>query len=310
MWAMQLTSPQRFTRVEVPDPNPGDGQMLVRLSCASICASDIPKFRGITTPQLRNPGYPIHECIGYVTISKADGFVSGDRVLTMPVNDCGLAQNVLADIRATHKVSCHELTDQVATLIQPVATVLHAVDRLSLRPGIRVVIFGLGPIGLIFSHVLSGQSAEVRGVDLVDRTSFAADFRLAETQCCSSQEWLPADPPEIVIEAVGHQQQTLIDALHAVKHQGTVLVFGVPDDTYYALPIQTIFDKNLALISASQPPWRRYFTLAEDYVSQHYDVFARLVTHQMPISQVEDAFQSCSRPAPERLKVVLNVEEA
>ena len=64
-----------------------------------------------------------------------------------------------------------ELSHVEATVVQPLCTVLHQLDRIPEVAGKRVAVIGQGSIGLLFSHALKARGAAwVTGVDRVDRT--------------------------------------------------------------------------------------------------------------------------------------------
>ena len=67
-------------------------------------------------------------------------------------------------------------------------------------------------------------------------------------------EW---EPPDICIEAVGHQTETLNDCFELVRKRGTVVAFGVPDQPVYAVEFETFFRKNAHLIAVVTPEWSR-----------------------------------------------------
>jgi L-iditol 2-dehydrogenase len=96
-------------------------------------------------------------------------------------------------------------------------------------------------------------------------------------------------PPDICIEAVGHQMDTVNDCLELVGRQGTVLAFGVPDHLVYALEYETFFRKNASLIAAVTPVWKVYLAQARDLFLLHQAEFEAWVTHRFPIRQAEAA---------------------
>src|SRR5438874_12178800 len=65
---------------------PGDGDVLVRTSFASICGTDLHTIcLGVTRARLpAPPGYPGHEGVGEVVESRHADLAAGDRVLTVP----------------------------------------------------------------------------------------------------------------------------------------------------------------------------------------------------------------------------------
>ena len=141
-----------------------------------------------------------------------------------------------------------------ACIIQPLSTVMNAVDRLGDLEGKSVAVMGLGSIGLLFCWLAKrGGASSVVGIDPVPgRCRFAETLGATQTICSrgietvqmmrtSPEEWIP---PDICIEAVGHQMDTINDCLELVRKYGTVVAFGVPDHPVYALEYEIFFRKN------------------------------------------------------------------
>jgi NADPH:quinone reductase-like Zn-dependent oxidoreductase len=106
MRALQVVSPRHFDLVHVPVPHlPAEesDRILVRPVWVSMCGSDIPFFTG--RKRFRSyplaPGAPIHECAGEVVESSSALFRPGDRVLSIPDGDQGLAEFFVAQISRT-----------------------------------------------------------------------------------------------------------------------------------------------------------------------------------------------------------------
>ena len=243
MWAYAITAPGRLERVEVPAPSPAEGQRLVRLRAGGICGSDLPLFRGRRSEHFidnsGDPGFPLHEVVGEAE--------DGTRVVGWAAGHRGLAEWFVADSGQVIAVDS-DLSDVEATVIQPLCTVLHALDRLGDVSGRRAAVIGLGSIGLLFAHVLAARGAQVTGVDRVDRRAFAEPFALHEVLWADAAA-LPADAYDLVIEAVGHQTHTLSAAVEALAFGGTLLAFGVPDDSHYPFPFTRFFRKNGTLLA-------------------------------------------------------------
>ncbi|MFF1612219.1 zinc-binding dehydrogenase [Amycolatopsis sp. NPDC058278] len=314
MHALQLKGPFDFDhRTDAPTPQPGPGQISVRLAAAAICGSDMPKVRSTADPRSGTTGFPIHECVGYLLdADPATGLRPGSRVLAMPVQEQGLAEIYLADTAATHTVAGDHLTDAQATLIQPIATVLYAAGKLGADlTGRRVTVLGLGSIGLLAAHVLSRRGAVVTGVDPIHRDpAITAAFGVIHHVRDTAAAWARRDPEpaEICLEAVGHQQRTLRDAITLTGHSGTVLAMGVPDEPDYVVPFETLLRRNLTLIGSITPPWQDWFGPAEDYLCRHLDELALLLTHRFTVIDVAAAYQLYDRPAADRLKVILTAD--
>jgi L-iditol 2-dehydrogenase len=315
MWAYAITAPGRLERVGVADLDPDalkPGRVLVRLQAGGICGSDLPSFRGRRNPFVDfygEPGYPLHELVGEVVGSTAEDLPTGTRVVGWAEGHRGLAEYFVA--RADNLLALDgELSAVEATVIQPLCTVLHALDRIDVA-GRRVAVIGQGSIGLLFSHALKARgAASVTGVDRVDRRDVAAAFGVDDPVWDDSAAWSagldPAEGPQVVVEAVGHQTGTLEDAVLAAAPGGTVLAFGVPDDTHYPFPFTAFFRKHLTLLAGATTDRRDALAQAAEYLREHRDLLAPYITDVLPVARAQEAFELAVRPAPGRLKVVLD----
>jgi threonine dehydrogenase-like Zn-dependent dehydrogenase len=111
--------------------------------------------------------------------------------------------------------------------------------------------------------------------------------------------------PDLVVEAVGHQAGTLEDAVEAVAHGGTVLAFGVPDDTHYAFPFARFFRKNATLLAGVTQDRANALATARDYLVEHREMLDAYVTNVFPVAEAQAAFELAVKPTAGRLKVVL-----
>jgi 2-desacetyl-2-hydroxyethyl bacteriochlorophyllide A dehydrogenase len=183
-------------RVEmVPIPQPGAGEMLVRVASASICGTDLRILHGqhrkFPLGTVRIPG---HEMVGIAARLGPGvvGYQEGQRVFVAPNWGCGrckqcisgknslcahyeaigvtqngaFAEYLLVPAAAVAQgnvmpVAAHADT-AVLALIEPFACVLHGQDALDIQPGETVLILGAGPIGLM--HLLL---ARLRGAGQV-----------------------------------------------------------------------------------------------------------------------------------------------
>jgi threonine dehydrogenase-like Zn-dependent dehydrogenase len=79
--------------------------------------------------------------------------------------DGGFSEYVAVDAGTLH--SAEGLSMRAAALAEPLACVLHGLNRLSLSPQHRTIIFGTGPIGMLMLQVLKARG--VTEVACVDR---------------------------------------------------------------------------------------------------------------------------------------------
>ena len=181
MRAFAITSPEHGEVREVALPEPGPGEVIVKVGYVGICGTDYHIWKGdfLTT------AYPLtngHEFSGVVSAlgSGVTGWAEGDRVVVDPTLVCGecfyclrrqanhcerwgaigdttagaLAEYVKVPARNLFRVEDHERLDHAA-FTEPLACVVWGVERLRVMPGSRVLIFGAGPIGTMLTRMLS-----------------------------------------------------------------------------------------------------------------------------------------------------------
>ena len=303
-----ITGPGRLERVEAPEPGPLQaGRVLVELKAGGICGSDLPSFhgvRGVFVDGYGEPGFPLHEVVGEVVEGE---LAKGTRVVGWAEGHYGLAERYVARVDATLAIG-DEFSDVEATVIQPLCTVLQQLDRLGDVAGKRAAVIGLGSIGLLFTHALQARGATVTGVDRVDRADVASAFGIDDA-IHGDAAALPKDTFEIVVEAVGHHAAPLEAAVTALADHGTILAFGVPDDTHYAFPFRAFFRKHATLLAGAAVDRAAALANAYDYLKAHRDLLAPYITSVLPVNEAQAAFDLASLPAPGRLKVVLSVAD-
>lgn len=166
MKSVQVTAPGVVSCVEIPEPEAGSDDVLLKMRACGICGSDsmytehggIPPRQGCTPlghepaaeviaigENLKSPGIEVGEHVVVNTMALTDGFIGS-----------GGAQGGLSELvviygyepgEQLNKIPKH-IPWHVAALNEPMAVVFHAVNRTSPKPGHKVVVFGAGPIGL------------------------------------------------------------------------------------------------------------------------------------------------------------------
>jgi threonine dehydrogenase-like Zn-dependent dehydrogenase len=190
---------------------------------------------------------------------------------------------------------------------------------LGIVEGKSVAVIGLGSIGLFFCWMLKKRGvSRIVGIDpLEERCRVAEILGASEVIPMRSLEVLHNvrqnpqgwNPPDICIEAVGHQMDTLNDCLALVRQQGTVLAFGVPDHPVYAIEYETFFRKNAHLVACVTPNWSEYLVKARDVFLAAREELEPLITHRLPIREAEKAFTMYERHEDGIIKALLDMSD-
>ena len=200
MRAFTITGPGRGEVTDIPTPQPGPGEAVIRTALVGICGTDYHIFAG----HFRTT-YPLvsgHEFTGTIEAlgDDAGDWREGDRVAVDPTLYCGtcyrclrrqanhcdrwgalgdttngaLAEFVKVPIRNLYRVEDHE-TFEDATFTEPLACVVWGIERLRTRPGDRALVFGAGPVGCLMAQMLTAaQMADVVVVDIEEVKLLAA----------------------------------------------------------------------------------------------------------------------------------------
>ena len=273
MKALQLVEYGRFEMTELPVPEIADDEVLIKVVACGICGSDVHGMDGSTGRRIP-PIVMGHEAAGEIVQlgSKVEGWSIGDRVTFESVIFCNKCeyclkgQSNLCNSRQVFGVSCSEfkrqgafadylavharslfrlpdgLTYEQAAMVEPVTVALHAVDRAQIKPGDRVVVVGVGMIGLLVVQVLKARGAgEVIAVDVnPEKLSMAAAHGADITTESSIGMEL-----DCAIEAVGITP-TVDMAIRSVRKGGNVVLIGNLS-SHVEFPLQEVVTRQLTV---------------------------------------------------------------
>ena len=100
---------------------------------------------------------------------------------------------------------------------------------------------------------------------------------------------------DIVIEAVGHEDQALDVCIDLCAKYGRILSFGVPPETIDALRWKDLFYKNITVHTSVDPDFTRDFPLAMRWIGEGRIDLSALVTHRFPLAKIQTAFDTFPR---------------
>ena len=313
---LRFVGPRRVGYAVVDVRPPADGELLVRTHWSGISGgTELLAYRGeLDAGSARDETigslggrfeYPFaygYSCVGEVLTSHVEDLPEGAEVFAFhPHQDLFTVQG--SDVVVVDKVD-----GRIATLFPLVETAL----QVSLDAGPRleepVVIFGLGPVGILSAALLDRAGAEVVGVDpRKDRREAAVLFgvpavNVAEIGAVVERLTSGAGVP-LVVDATGHPP-ALARALELLRHEGEVLVcswYGTKD---VSLPLGREFHRRRLQIRSTQ------VSTIPAHLARTWDVQRRrrvattllselplklLTTHDVAFDQAAEAYAALDR---------------
>jgi len=298
---------------EVPRPEPGPGDVLVRVEVALTDGTDEKAFRR---------GHPVlfgelpsrfgHEFCG-VDVETGRRVVAANSAPCGECAPCLRGQETLCEnlfpllngayaefllvperiARANLLPVPPTLAPEVAALVEPLACCLHGVAAAGIQEGDAVAVLGPGPIGLMLCACVAdagGRPVSVGGRP--ERRALAPEFGAQ-----------PGDGrgADVVIEAVGSEEAWL-EAMRLVRPGGTALLFGgLPRQTTPPLDAYRLHYEELTLRGAFHHTPRTVRAALAFLASGAYP-WAKLVTHEVGLEGVAGLFGD---PPPGYLKAAV-----
>ena len=339
MRAVVFHGPGDLREEEVPWPEPGAGEVVVKITAALTCGTDVKTLRrGHPVMIPRVPTVFGHELAGVVTAVGAGvrHLHEGDHVVaanSAPCGECrpclGGRPNLCEDLLfvngaygeaialpgrlVARNVVKHRpsLPPARAAFAEPLACALLGIERGRVEDGQTVVIFGHGPLGCLLAMVAAARKARVIVVGKAGlRLDRVAALKIAECVDATASSDLVADlrlmtggrGGDVTIDATG-RPEVWAQAMDAAGRGGTVVFFGgCAPGTTVALDTRRVHYEELTLVGAfhhTPEMIRRAVELLDSGAVNP----AGLLTHRMGLAGVRKALELMARG--EALKVLI-----
>lgn len=320
-----IHEPNKYSVVDIPVSEPGDGEVLVRSMYAGICGTDLELVKGMVRADAVNyPCVPGHEWSGIVE-KVGPGVTNlkrGDRVVSEGVQHCGhcrfcrqgqtnlcehmkelgftipggLSEYVVANARMVHRLPDQFPLD-MAALIEPTAVVTRGVWRAKPKPGETIAVIGPGTVGLL--AVMISMLFSPRKLILIGVTdeSLALGQSLGATDMINiSKEDVAGRVSEltdgfgadIVIECAGKSSAVGM-AFSIVRRGGKVVLLGAAGkDARMELYSDIFHVKDLeihGILSYTKETWQD----AVNLVTNRLIPVEQLIRHRFSLDEVNKA---------------------
>jgi threonine dehydrogenase-like Zn-dependent dehydrogenase len=321
----------------LPIPEPGRGEVRVRVTACGICGSDLLLLHG----GLMMPGLiPGHEIAGIVDAAGpgVSRISAGQHVAVEPFRSCGecpecrsgrdpicrasqllgiqanggLAEYLVVPERRIFPAPA-DLGAEVTALAEPLAVSIHGLRRGGFEKGCRLLILGAGSIGLLGLFAARAmQAGEVwisarypHQIELARRLGATRVLTEAEAGRENLDRLGRRHPIDLVLETVGGSASTLGDAVAAARPGGTVAVLGF-------FPGRVELDSLPLLMKEVSLVWSYCYQHGEDgadfgdaiaFLSRERELASLLTSASLPLEDVERAFTLASQKTAGIVKV-------
>jgi L-iditol 2-dehydrogenase len=363
MQAVVYRGPDDLRLETLPVPLIQSGELLVKVAACGVCPTDIKKIHYGTVPPPRIFG---HETAGVIVKlgARVRGFRVGDRVALhhhVPCLKChycrhhafaqcagykrtgitagfepaggGYAEYVRVMpfvLPGVVKIPARN-TFAEGAMLEPVNTVLKAVKRLSLLRGDSVLVAGQGPIGLMFTKILSLRGIKVAATDFLEpRLKLALKWGATrafnagnKTLMDDIRSAMPILDGAIIAVP---SDAAVAQALELVRGSGQILLFAhttpgraapgrptpgratllrsLPASDTTHLDFSCICLEEKDLIGSYSSDFTLQREVARLVFTRRLDI-RRLITHVFPLAQTQAAISLASNPTSQSLKVIV-----
>ncbi|HWD06601.1 MAG TPA: zinc-dependent alcohol dehydrogenase family protein [Amycolatopsis sp.] len=298
---------------DVPDPKPGERQVVVKVGACGICGTDLHIADG-HFPPTPYPIVPGHEFAGEIVELGADvpaEWKVGDRVAVDPSIYCGYCTqcrsghgNLCANWNATGDTvngafaeyvavpadTCHKMPDSLTweqgALVEPVSCAVHGVRRIGVEAGERLLVVGAGTMGLIMQQLLQRAGAHVTVVDRnADRLPRATELGAAAV--AGDVSVLDGESYDAAVDCTG-AAPAIESAFDALRRGGRLLVFGVaPAEARVSLSPFRIYNDEITVVGSMAV--LNSYGRALDLVAGGFIDTEALITDTLPLEQYPEA---------------------
>jgi len=333
---------------EVTVPEVGDGEVLIKVAACGICGTDIKKIfqRYVEPPQILG-----HELAGRV-VAIGRGVTKwklGDRVMSfhhIPCGECFYCKNRLFSQCKQYKTTgltggftpngggfgeyvkampwvaergIVALPDSVsfeeATFIEPINTIVKAVQKARVQAGENVLIIGCGPIGLQVLMVTQTIGARIYSSDpMAPRRAKSLELGAVESFDPRSgklvdevQARTEGRGADAVLVAVAHPA-VVAEALAAARPGGRVLLFAANDPvTQIQFPAAAVGIDEKEILGSYSAAVDIQASAAALVLEKKLPVM-EIVTHRFPLAKIQEGLELAVRPTGQSLKILITHE--
>lgn len=304
---------------DYPDPRPGEGECLVRVKLAGICATDLQITRGY----MGFSGVLGHELVGTVDTGPPEW--CGRRVVSEINCVCrrcemclsGLATHcrkrtvlgidgrdgAFADLLAVPVINLHavpdSLSDEQAVFAEPLAAAYQVIAQCPIEPRMNVSVIGSGRLGLLVAQALAATGCRLTIVGRNERTLLLGEKK--GIQAIHVRDLASTQDRDVVIECTGSPDGLQL-AMDLVRPRGKIVL----KSTYAepgSLNLAPLVINEVTLIGSRCGP----FPEAINALARQAVEVQALISRTFPIEEALSAFEAAADPR--NVKILLRINK-
>lgn len=298
-----IDKPGSIKYVEMPVPEPKEGELLVKMEGSGLCASNIPLWEGrewFNYPL--EPGAPGHEGWGIIEKKGAgvEHFKIGDTVTL-------LQSNVFAEYVTIPASSCvvipHELQG-IPFPGEPFGCLMNITKRADIKKGQTVAVIGLGFLGLGLVKLAKEKGAHVLALS---RRQYSLDIAAGDADLClkmddhysilnAIEKFTKGKGCDRVIECTGKQWPIDL-AGEIINNYGKLIIAGYHQDGLRKVNMQQWNWKAIDVINAHERDPEKYIEGIKSAINAVKIGRLKpweLLTHQFEFDELADALELLS----------------
>ena len=326
---------------EIVEPRLKEGEILVRVDACGICGSDIGNIFGTSCKPTSKLGHEIIGTIEKITTNfDKDIFQCGTRVFVHhhasckkcyycihgnetlcenfvdSIYPCGISEKIVIPKWIIETNSIFKLPDTLSPeegiMIEPLACCLRGWNKVKIKKGDTVVIFGIGPIGMI--NALLGKMYGAGKIYCIDINEYRLGY------CKTLKIGIPLDSRkndiinkfglsnneyvDLIIIATA-DLSVLKDAVKIIRPGGIILIFGEPQmGNKINLCISEIYSKEISFITTYAAS-NKEINKAIELVNKKIIDVKKLVSHKFTLEESNKAIERVYLKK-DTLKVMIN----
>jgi L-iditol 2-dehydrogenase len=344
MRSVQLVAPRQLELHEMPEPrHPCSGEVLVRVRAVGICGTDMHWYSdgGIGSLRAVYPQVLGHEPAGEIAAlgPGTTDLTAGQKVVIEPTITCGRCEFCRAG-RHNNCVSAifmsspqmpglfrdyavvpwanvipvpEDMSFAQATLIEPVAVMLHVMELVQIQLGDTVAVLGAGPIGMLTAIMarIAGASRIFIADKVAHRVALAREIAADVAVNTASESFYQAvmdqtrgRGADVVFDAAA-VPETIQSAIHVARMGGQLVLIGIPSVHDMRVDLLTAMAKELRIQTIKRSNHNAHAAIA---LLESGRIPEKIVTHRLPFEKTPAAFEMLAAYADGVGKVVIEMD--